>query len=178
MLSQLSAKHVEQADELGRVKWQNTAGDTVSDDLKTGTRACERPAKRVKMTCLCKDFSTTPSTAAFQAVLAGQDDFKNHCEALKPENQCIHGLAAETMKLQERIADSDMTDSAAKTTSKGCGKKRATAASRRGVLLEAELAKAKAAHVRLVEFAARSELGAIEARADSQISWIRLGGVG
>lgn len=44
----LSVEHVKLADELSRVKSQNTAEITVSDDLKSVVEVCERPAKLAK----------------------------------------------------------------------------------------------------------------------------------
>lgn len=59
---------------------------------------------------------------AFSALFAERNDFKNRCEALTLENQCIYGSAAEAKELRERMSDREKTDLAAKTTFKSCGK--------------------------------------------------------
>lgn len=84
---QLSANHVEMTEEYRTVKLQSSAGVTVSDDPELVARACERLAKRTKMKCQRNDTSTATSTAAFSALLAEQDDFKNRCKALNLESQ-------------------------------------------------------------------------------------------
>lgn len=66
------------------------------------------------------------------------------------------------------------TDATAKTAPKGCGKKRATAADRRVIALEAELADAKAAHVRRVDVFERSDADATNAQADPDSCKVRL----
>lgn len=69
-----------------------------------------------------------------------------------------------------------MTDEAPKITFKGRGEKRAIAADNRVVALDAKLAKAKAAHMKPVAGAARSQVDGIKARADLKRLKIRLGG--
>lgn len=54
-LLQLSARHGDMADKLRRVKSQNAAGATVSNDLKSTVEACEHPTNRSKMTSQCKE---------------------------------------------------------------------------------------------------------------------------
>lgn len=142
-LLQLPAKHVELKDMLSRVKVQNAAGATVSDDVESVAGAYERPAKRARMTRQCEDSSTTSSTTTLLALLVEWDDFREHCEALPLGNQCLPGLATEAKELREKMANLGKADAAAKSTSKCRGKKRNLAFSERVLVLEAELTDAK-----------------------------------
>lgn len=74
-LLQFAAKPVEPADEFSCVKLQSVPGDTVFDDLVSVAGAVDRPVERAKVTRCGKDSCATPSTAAFLALLAEQDDF-------------------------------------------------------------------------------------------------------
>lgn len=138
------------------------------DDAMSVAKACERPAKPVKMTRQSRDSSTTPSTAAFLALHAKPEDFKNCCKVLALENQCIPELAARAKELQERMDDREDTDTAAETTTKGHEKKRTIAPREWVVVLEAELTEANAANVQPVGVASRFEADAKEARANLQ----------
>lgn len=80
------------------------------------------------MTRQCKDSFTMPPTSTFLALLTEGDDFKILCQALTLEDQRISVLAAEAKELGERMVDGEKTDAAAKTTSHGRWKQRATAA--------------------------------------------------
>lgn len=174
-LPQLSAKHVGPTDQLSQVKLQRAAGATVPSDLKPGAVTCERLAKLAKITPLCEDFSTTLSTAAFLALLSKQNDFKNRCEASTLGTQFISSSVAEVEGEREKLADREKTVAAVKTASRGCKKKRTTAADKRVVALEAELAKAIAVHERLGDVAARSQANVNEAQARFQCLSICLG---
>lgn len=99
----MSAKQGELTDELSRVKSHYGAGATMSVDLKSVTDACERPTKRAKMTSSCREPTTTPSTAAFLALLAKRIYPKNRCEALARESQCIPDLVNEAKELQGEV---------------------------------------------------------------------------
>lgn len=81
-LSQLSAKHSELTNEFSHMISQLVAGATVSDDVKMVAGARERPARRAKLTCQCKESSPTSSTAAELALLTEKDELKNRCEVL------------------------------------------------------------------------------------------------
>lgn len=102
-LSGLSEKRIVAVDKLPRVKSQIAAEATILDDLKSVARNCERPNKRAKVTSQCEESSTTTSTAAFSALLAERESYRNHCEALMIKNQGISGLAAEAKTLLEKI---------------------------------------------------------------------------
>lgn len=78
----------------------------------------------------------------------------------------MRGLATGAKELKEKLSNREKADAAAKATSKGRGKKGATAANKRTVALKAELADAGAAHARLVHISARSKADANEKRAD------------
>lgn len=166
MLSQLSAKHDDPTSELGRVKTQYVAGATVSDGLKSVAGACSKPAKRAKMTCQCKESSTTPLKALFLALLAERDDFENCSGTLTIENQCIPGLAAETKRAREKLAGYKISYLVAKSFQSGRGKKRTAPVKKRVVAIEAELAEAKAVHARPVGISAQSGADASLTRAD------------
>lgn len=97
------------------MKSQSAAGATALDGRKWVVGACERPPKRAKMTRQFEDSSTTASKAAILALLAKQADWKNRCEAVALENQCIFMLAAEAIKLGENLAGSGKADIAAST---------------------------------------------------------------
>lgn len=132
----------------------------MSDHLNSVAGGCERDAKRAEMTHQCKSSSPTPSTAAFLALLLELNAFKNRCEALSFETQCITGLASKSKELQKKMALLKETKAAAKTAFIDRGKRRDTAANERVVALQAELAEAKDSNARLVNNLARSELGA------------------
>lgn len=68
------------------------------------------------------------STALLSALLAEQNDFKNRCEGLYLENQCVSGLVAEVKDLWETMTNREKADAAAKPSSKGRRKKRVTIA--------------------------------------------------
>lgn len=74
--------------------------------------------------------------------MAERDDYRNCCEALTLERQCILRLAAEAEELREKSADRERADAALKTAPKGGGKKRATAADKRVAILRTKLANA------------------------------------
>lgn len=79
-LSWLQAKPMKLTDKVRRVNWQNAAGASVSDDIKSIAGACKHPSKRAKMTHQSKDFSTALSTAASFALLPERDDFESCCK--------------------------------------------------------------------------------------------------
>lgn len=116
-------------DELLRVKLHHADGATVSDDLKSAAAARERPAKRTKLTQLCKETSTKLFIASFVALLTEMNGLKNWIETLMIEIHCIPALNVEARKLHENLADYENPDTAAKTTSKIRGRKRASALS-------------------------------------------------
>lgn len=176
-LSQRAAEHNELTSELRRVKLQHTAGATVSDDLKSVAGASARPAKRFRMTLMCKKGSTAPPTTAFSALLIVRDDFKNCFEALTLENQCFAELAAEAKGLRKMLANRNKTDATAKTTMDGYGRKCTTAVNKQLIALEAEHADAKAAHTPLVDVSAWSEADVTKARADLEGGKVRFGEV-
>lgn len=95
------------------MKLQYVPDAALSDDLKVVARACERPAKRAKMTRLCKETFSTPLIAAFSALLIERDDLENRCEVLTLKPQCIFGLVADTKNLREKLADCEKTDATA-----------------------------------------------------------------
>lgn len=153
-------------DKLSRLELQNVAGDTLCNNLKLVLRAYKRPAKRAQVTRRSKDFSATPSTTAFSALLPELNDFKFCCQALTVKNQYISGYVAEVMELWERNVKHTKMDVAAKTTSGGHGKKRVTAAGKRIVALEDQLVESNRAHVRLVDVATHSKASVVKAPAD------------
>lgn len=108
------------------------------------------------MARLCEDSSTKPSTVAFLALLAEREEYKNRCETLTLENQCIPGLSAEARELREKLTEYEKSDAASKTTRRRL-KNRATTADKPVVLLEAELADGRAAHTRLIDVSAQAE---------------------
>lgn len=118
-LSQLTEKHRELSEKLNRMKTQNAADPTVVNDQKSVAGGCERPNKRAVMARQCKESSTTPSTAAFSALLADREDYKNCCEALTIENHCIPGLASEAKKLNKKLAKLEKVDTASKAMPRG-----------------------------------------------------------
>lgn len=123
-LSELFATNSGLADKLSRAKEQDAAGGTVSDDLKAVAVSCELSSERAEETHPCEDSSTTSCTAAYSALLADWEDYKNFCETSTIENQCISGLAAEAKELQEKLADQGKADTAAKTPLSDCGDRR------------------------------------------------------
>lgn len=149
-LAQSLEKIGELNDELSREKLQHAPKATVLEHLRSVAETCERPVKRVKVSQLCENSSSTSSTVAFLALLSEKDDFKPCRKALALKNQCIHGLAAEAKDSWMKFADREKTNATAKTTTKDRGRKRTTAAARPVVALEAELAESKAAHARLI----------------------------
>lgn len=104
-LSQLIAKHSEPIDELICVKLQIAAEATVLPDLKLAAGNCDCPNKRARLTHQCKKSPIKPSRTTFSALLAGQEDYKIHCEALMIDSQCIFGLPAVAKKLWAKLAD-------------------------------------------------------------------------
>lgn len=110
---------------------QNAAEPTVLNDLKSVAGNGDRANKRGWVERQSRGSSTTPSTAAFHALLAKREDYKNRCKALTLENPCIAGLVAETKKLRETLTSGERADAAAKILPKGQGKKQATAAKMR-----------------------------------------------
>lgn len=142
------------------MKSQHAAGAIVSDDLKWVAEACEHIAKRLRLARSCKKSSTTPSAAPFLGLLTERDDLKNRCEALTLESQCISWLAAEAKELAEKLADRKKTDATTKTNPKCSGGEPATATDKLVVALEAELAKTKVVHVRLVDISVQSKADA------------------
>lgn len=115
-------------DDLNCVKSRHEAGATVSDDFRSVTEACKRPKIRAKRTQLRKDCSTTPSTAAFLALLTDRDGLRNRCEALMLENKCIFELAVLPRELREKLVDREKIDATAKTSPRVRWSRRATAA--------------------------------------------------
>lgn len=95
-LFQLSAMYRERAEMLNRVKSQSVAAPTVLDYRKSVAVDCERPNKRAGVEAQCEELSTTSSTAAFSALLADPEDYKNFCESLTIRNQLNSRLASET----------------------------------------------------------------------------------
>lgn len=118
-LSQLSVKSSELIDVLNCVKSQSAARAICWDDEKSVAGNCKRPNRRAWMARQYKESSTTPSMAAFSVVLAGREDYKNRCEALTVENQCIFRLGSEENKIREQLVKRDKAGTATKTTPKG-----------------------------------------------------------
>lgn len=116
------------------------------------------------MTRSCKESSNTPWTAAFLAKLALRSHLKYCCYALALENQTFLRLAAEAKELQGKLADREKADATAKNTSKGRGKKLATAADKLIFALKAELAGATYAYVGLSDTLAKSETDAAKVK--------------
>lgn len=128
------------------MKSQNLAGATVLDDPKLDAGNRERPNKRALVAHLCKEWSSTPSTAAFAVFSAERKDYRSCCEAFALENQCISGLAAETKQLRETLADCEKADAASKIAPKCRGKKFATTADKCVSIHKTEPANANASH--------------------------------
>lgn len=70
------------------------------------------------MTRQRNDSSATPCTMTFYALFAEWGDFKNRCEALALESQCIPTLAAEAKNLRRKVAERDKIRVVTKTTLK------------------------------------------------------------
>lgn len=66
----------------------------MSHVLRTEDGECERHSRRFKVTRQYKSLSATTDRAVFLASLAERNDFKNCCEALTFEIQCILEPAA------------------------------------------------------------------------------------
>lgn len=64
-----SAKHCLLNNKVDRVKARDVARATVLDNQKFVAGNFERPDKRAKVTCQCRESSITPSTAVFSALL-------------------------------------------------------------------------------------------------------------
>lgn len=88
----------------------------MSKDSRLAAGACGRPEKVPKMTRSCEESSTTPSAAAFSALLAEQADLKNRLGALALERKCIPGLAAAVKELQEKLADREKIETTVETS--------------------------------------------------------------
>lgn len=58
-----------------------------------------------------------PSNAAYSALLAERDEFKNRCKALIPENQCIQTLAEEANELHAMVPDIEKSNALVGSTS-------------------------------------------------------------
>lgn len=166
-LSGLLSQNGEFVDKLRQIKAQNAARGTVSDDLKLLAGDCERPSRRAEVVHPCDDLSTTPSMAAFSALLAEQEDYKNCCESLVLENHCTPGLAAEAKELHKKLTEREKAASTLKYTLK-VHEKRASAAHESAASLKMKRASANASHLRLSEmatrFGARTNLRAAQAR--------------
>lgn len=109
------------------------------------------------------------------ALLAERENYKDRCEALMIENQCISGLAFEAKVLGEKSTDCEKAVVASKTTPKR-QKKIRLAANKRVTTLRTKLANAKVLHSPLVEITTRSEADASQARShlqDSQARFIK-----
>lgn len=104
---QSSASHVGPTDKLSSAKLQCAACAILSDDLMWVAGVCKCPEKHAKMTLQCKDTSTTPSSAAFLALMPDQRDCKNCCEAFGLEIQSTLYLATEAKELREKISYCD-----------------------------------------------------------------------
>lgn len=76
----------------------------------------EQLAKRAKVVRGLGSGESAPSTAAYSALLAERDKFRNHREVLILENQCIVGLMEETNQLRAKIADMKKINNSAKAT--------------------------------------------------------------
>lgn len=101
------------------MKSQSSACGTVSHKLRLVTRACNCPTNRVRVTQRCDDFCAAPSTVVFLALLIERNDYKNCCEVLSSENQCISAHAPEAKRLREKVAEPEKRDVVLKSTSKG-----------------------------------------------------------
>lgn len=73
-----------------------------------------------RKTCKKKS-STSPTTAAFLALLTEKKNLKDRCDALAFESQCFFGLAAEAKELREKLADCKKFHATAKTAQNGRG---------------------------------------------------------
>lgn len=80
------------------------AGTTALNDGKSVAYSCKSLNERARVAHQCKESSTAPSTAAFSALLAEREDYKNRFEALTIRNQRNPGLALEAKELQEKLA--------------------------------------------------------------------------
>lgn len=74
-------------------------------------------------------------------------------------------LAADMEALRDKLMDREMSEAAARATSKGRGMRRATAGNIWVVAFEEKLTKAVAAHARLVDICAFTEADATKAQA-------------
>lgn len=101
-LSELRAKNGEPGAKRSRVKAQSAIASTVSDDLKLVAGTIERSMKRAKVARTCEVSSTTLSTAAVSAPLTELEKYKNSCDTLALQNQCILEPATEAKKLREK----------------------------------------------------------------------------
>lgn len=99
-------------------------------------------------------------------MLTEKNHLKNCCEPLASENRYIPSLPAVAKELQEKLADCGKTDTTAHTPPEGRRRKRATVADKQVIALEAELAEARDAQLRLFDASARSKADATKARAD------------
>lgn len=77
-------------------------------------------------------------------------------------------MAAEARELRDKVAALKEIDVAAKNTSKGRGRKRATAASKREAAIESELARGKTSHARQVDAVPQCKANGEKAQANLQ----------
>lgn len=172
-MSELRVNNSTLAEELSSSKTQNATEGTVWNDPKSLTGNCERPSKCAEVSPPCKESSSRPTMAAFSALLAERDDYKNCCGTLSADSQYILELAAEAIKLREKLAKREKDDAMSETTPKG-RRKRATAANKRVAVLKTKLFCVKILHSQLVEMATGSETDSNRARTDLRDAQVRL----
>lgn len=134
-------KACEMADEVSHVESHSAARYSVSIDLKSVVGVFEHSVNRANVNHWCQNCSAIPTAAAFFSLLPRQDGFKNCYETLTFDYQGISELPHEIREIRLKMVEHEKTDAASETTIKSHKKKRATAANKLVVALEAQLAK-------------------------------------
>lgn len=100
----LFEKQMERAAKLARLRTRIVNRTAVMNELEPAMTKSEWSAQREKVVWEQQSSLGEPSIAAYSAIPAERDDFKNHCNALMLVDCCVPGLVKESNQLRAMFA--------------------------------------------------------------------------